>query len=59
GVISFAVMSAMLMVESILTALTQDAGEVDELLGSRTLTDETTEALEAVAMAHASGERRA
>lgn len=59
GVISFAVMSAMLMIESILTALTQDAGEVDELLGSRSLTDETTEALEAVAMAHASGERRA
>ena len=59
GVISFAIMAGILMLESILTALSGQAEELDELLGSRSLADETDEALEAVAMAHKPAERGA
>jgi hypothetical protein len=45
-------MAAVLMLEASLSILAGQPEELDELLGSRTLKDETDEALEAVAMAH-------
>lgn len=52
GIISFAIMGAVLMLEASLSLLAGKPEELDRLLGSRTLEDETEEALEAVAMAH-------
>jgi TRAP-type C4-dicarboxylate transport system permease small subunit len=52
GIITFAVMAAVLMLEASLSILAGEPETLDELLGSRTLKDETDEALEAVAMAH-------
>ena len=52
GIITFAIMAAVLMLEASLSILAGQPEELDELLGSRTLKDETDEALEAVAMAH-------
>jgi TRAP-type C4-dicarboxylate transport system permease small subunit len=53
GIAAFAVMCAVLLLESLLALLCGRAGELDRLLGSRTLEDETEEALEAVKMAEA------
>ena len=52
GIISFAVMGAVLMLEASLGILAGQPEELDRLLGSRSLEDETEEALEAVGMAH-------
>jgi TRAP-type C4-dicarboxylate transport system permease small subunit len=52
GIITFALMAALLMLEASLSILAGEPEALDELLGSRTLKDETDEALEAVAMAH-------
>ena len=52
GIISFAVMALVLMLEASLSILAGEPEALDTLLGSRTLQDETEEALEAVAMAH-------
>jgi TRAP-type C4-dicarboxylate transport system permease small subunit len=52
GIITFAIMAAVLMLEASLSILAGEPEALDELLGSRTLKDETDEALEAVAMAH-------
>ena len=52
GIITFAIMAVVLMLEASLSILAGQPEELDELLGSRTLKDETDEALEAVAMAH-------
>lgn len=52
GIISFAVMALVLMLEASLSILAGEPEALDTLLGSRTLQDETKEALEAVAMAH-------
>jgi TRAP-type C4-dicarboxylate transport system permease small subunit len=52
GLISFAVMALVLMLEASLSILAGKPEALDSLLGSRTLQDETEEALEAVAMAH-------
>ena len=52
GIISFAVMALVLMLEASLSILAGEPEALDSLLGSRTLQDETEEALEAVAMAH-------
>jgi hypothetical protein len=52
GIITFAIMGAVLMLEASLSILAGQPEALDELLGSRTLKDETDEALEAVAMAH-------
>ncbi len=54
GIIAFCAMIAVLAVESLLSLLLGRAEELDRLLGSRTLEDETEEALEAVAMARES-----
>jgi len=51
GVLAFCLMIAVLALESLLSLLLGRAEELDRLLGSRTLEDETEEALEAVAMA--------
>jgi len=51
GIAAFCVMIAVLALESLLSILLGRAAELDRLLGSRTLEDETEEALEAVAMA--------
>ena len=51
GISAFVLMCAVLLLESLLALLTGNGAQLDELLGSRTLTDETEEALEAVAMA--------
>lgn len=62
GISAFVVMLGVLLLESVLTLLAGKGEELDRLLGSRTLEDETAEALEAVAMAHerdaAEGARR-
>jgi TRAP-type C4-dicarboxylate transport system permease small subunit len=55
GIGAFCLMIAVLALESLLFLLTGRAEAVDELLGSRTLADETEEALEAVAMARGGG----
>lgn len=52
GLSSFVVACAVLMLEALLAILASRAASLDGLLGSRTLEDETEEALEAVAMAH-------
>ena len=52
GLISFAVMALVLMLEASLSILAGEPEALDTLLGSRTLQDETEEALEAIAMAH-------
>lgn len=52
GIISFAVMVTVLMLEASLSILAGESEALDSLLGSRSLRDETEEALEAVAMAH-------
>ena len=51
GISAFVVMGVVLLAESVTAMLMGDAEAVDALLGSRTLEDETAEALEAVAMA--------
>lgn len=51
GISAFALMCAVLLLESTLALLTGEGERLDGLLGSRTLHDETEEALEAVAMA--------
>ncbi|WP_165838836.1 TRAP transporter small permease subunit [Roseicella frigidaeris] len=51
GILVFCAMIAALVLESVLSLLLGRAGELDRLLGSRTLEDETAEALEAVEMA--------
>ena len=51
GVASFVVMCGVLLLESTLALLTGRGAELDRLLGSRSLEDETQEALEAVGMA--------
>ncbi|HWT07884.1 MAG TPA: TRAP transporter small permease [Roseomonas sp.] len=57
GVSIFAIACIVLLLESILVLLAGQGALLDGLLGSRTLEDETEEALEAVAMAH-EGEHR-
>lgn len=52
GITAFVAMTAVLLLESALNLLAGRPADVDRLLGSRTLEDETAEALEAVAMAH-------
>lgn len=51
GVSAFVLMCAVLLLESLLALLLGEGARLDGLLGSRTLADETEEALEAVAMA--------
>ncbi|WP_161600941.1 TRAP transporter small permease subunit [Teichococcus oryzae] len=51
GLLAFLVMSLVLLLESALALLLGELEEVDALLGSRSVDDETREALEAVAMA--------
>jgi len=55
GLSAFVVMCAVLLLEALLALLLGRPREVDALLGSRSLQEETTEALEAVAMAKGSG----
>jgi len=57
GISAFVVMTAVLLLESALALLAGRGTELDRLLGSRTLEDETREALEAVAMARGEEER--
>jgi TRAP-type C4-dicarboxylate transport system permease small subunit len=51
GLSAFVLMCGVLLLESTLALLTGEGARLDGLLGSRTLADETEEALEAVAMA--------
>jgi TRAP-type C4-dicarboxylate transport system permease small subunit len=51
GISAFVLMCAVLLLESVLALLLGEGERLDGLLGSRTLNDETEEALEAVAMA--------
>jgi TRAP-type C4-dicarboxylate transport system permease small subunit len=51
GISAFVLMCAVLLLESLLALLLGEGERLDALLGSRTLNDETQEALEAVAMA--------
>lgn len=51
GLFAFLAMALALLLETTLALAFGEAGEVDALLGSRSLEDETQEALEAVAMA--------
>jgi TRAP-type C4-dicarboxylate transport system permease small subunit len=51
GILAFCLMIAVLVLESALSLMLGRAEELDRLLGSRTLEDETEEALEAVQMA--------
>ncbi|UPY39143.1 TRAP transporter small permease [Sediminicoccus sp. KRV36] len=51
GISAFVLMCAVLLLESVLALLLGEGDRLDALLGSRTLNDETEEALEAVAMA--------
>ena len=58
GILAFCLMIAVLLLESAMELAFGEAGALDRLLGSRTLEDETEEALEAVDMARdASGGR--
>ena len=57
GVTIFAIACVVLLLESVLALYAGQGAALDGLLGSRTLEDETEEALEAVAMAH-EGEHR-
>jgi len=52
GIGAFVVTIAVLLLESALALLCGRGAELDRLLGSRSLQDETQEALEAVAMSH-------
>ncbi|WP_165982418.1 TRAP transporter small permease subunit [Dankookia rubra] len=51
GILAFCVMILVLAIESVLSLILGRREELDRLLGSRTLEDETAEALEAVEMA--------
>lgn len=51
GILAFCLMVAVLLLEALLALLAGQGAELDRLLGSRTLEDETAEALEAVQMA--------
>jgi len=51
GILAFCLMVAVLLLEALLSLLAGQGAELDRLLGSRTLEDETAEALEAVEMA--------
>lgn len=51
GIGAFCLMIAVLLLEGLLAWLLAGPGELDRLLGARTVDDETQEALEAVAMA--------
>ena len=51
GISAFLLMCGVLLLESLLAILSGQGGRLDGLLGSRTLHDETAEALEAAAMA--------
>jgi TRAP-type C4-dicarboxylate transport system permease small subunit len=51
GIAAFCLMVFVLLLESLLSLLCGQAEELDRMLGSRTLEDETAEALEAVQMA--------
>ena len=51
GITAFLVMCGVLLLESVLALLAGRPEQLDALLGSRTVTDETEEALQAVAMA--------
>jgi len=55
GILAFCGMIAVLLLESLLALLTGEPEALDRLLGSRTLEDETAEALEAVEMARGAG----
>jgi TRAP-type C4-dicarboxylate transport system permease small subunit len=55
GILAFCAMILVLLLESILALLLGQAAELDPLLGSRTLEDETAEALQAVEMSRGSG----
>ena len=57
GITAFAVSGGVLLLEAMLAIVAGRGAALDGLLGSRTLQDETEEALEAVAMAH-EGEAR-
>ncbi len=57
GISAFVVCCVVLLLEAVLALAAGQGAALDGLLGSRTLEDETEEALEAVAMAH-EGERR-
>jgi TRAP-type C4-dicarboxylate transport system permease small subunit len=52
GISAFVLACLVLMLEAVLALLAGQGAALDGLLGSRTLEDETEEALEAVAMAH-------
>ena len=54
GIAAFCVMIVVLALESILSLAFGQAADLDGLLSSRTLEDETAEALEAVEMARGS-----
>lgn len=51
GISAFLIMCGVLLLESLLALMTGQGAQLDALLGSRSLTDETDEALGAVAMA--------
>lgn len=51
GIAAFVVMVAVLLLEALLLLLTGRAAQLDTLLGSRSIDDETREALDAVGMA--------
>lgn len=53
GLSAFVLMCAVLLLEAALALMLGEARQVDRLLGSRSLEDETAEALDAVAMAKA------
>ncbi len=55
GLSAFVLMAAVLLLEGLLEALLGDPARLDALLGSRSLQDETEEALQAVAMAKEPG----
>jgi TRAP-type C4-dicarboxylate transport system permease small subunit len=57
GISAFVLCCCVLLLEAVLALAAGQGAALDGLLGSRTLEDETEEALEAVAMAH-EGERR-
>jgi TRAP-type C4-dicarboxylate transport system permease small subunit len=57
GILAFCVMILVLALECVLSLLLGRPEELDRLLGSRTLEDETAEALEAVEMARGGGAR--
>ena len=58
GISAFVVACLVLMLEAVLALVAGQGAALDGLLGSRTLEDETEEALEAVAMAHEGEARR-